>query len=246
MVRKIMEKPELKELPLEDIEMALSLCFKKQNSDEENIERTREVLHKAYGAFGSRKLFTSKEKEPEWILRKHMSTRERLLHYREIYKKILKNKKWTILDLGAGVNGFSMGFIPKQKYIGIEGIGQLVTLMNIYFKKQKYNARAIHLSLFELEKLKTLITKEKGQKIAFLFKTLDSLEILKRDYSKQLLKEITPLVDRVAVSFATRSMIKRKRFNVNRKWILDFIKGNFIVVDDFEIAGERYVVFKER
>ena len=175
-VKKVMEKQELKEIPIEDAEMALALCFKKNGSDEENIECTREILHNAYGAFGSRKLLvvSRKEKEPEWILRKHLSTRERLPHYKDIYKRILGKFKGTIFDLGAGVNGFSIGFIPENRYIGIEGIGQLVNLMNNYFKKQRYNARAIHLSLFELEKVKDLIKKEKGKKIIFLFKVLDS------------------------------------------------------------------------
>jgi len=241
-----MEKPELKEIPREDVEMALSLCFKKQNPDEENIERAREILHKAYGAFGSRKLFTLKERTPEWILRKHLSTRERLPHYNEIYKRILGNFKGTIFDLGAGVNGFSIGFIPEQKYIGIEGIGQLVTLMNGYFKKQGLNARAIHLSLFELEKLKRMVKKEKDKKVIFLFKVLDSLEALRRDYSKKLLVEITPLAEKMVVSFATESMIKRKRFNADRNWIIDFIGENFKVVDDFETGGERYIVFRNK
>ena len=43
LIEKIMAKPELKEIPMEDAEMALSLCFKKQNSDEENIECAREI-----------------------------------------------------------------------------------------------------------------------------------------------------------------------------------------------------------
>ncbi len=246
MIKKIMEKPELKEIPIEDAEMALSLCFKKQNSEEENIECAREILHKAYGAFGSRKLFTSKERTPEWILRKHLSTRERLPHYAEIYKRILgDNFKGTIFDLGAGVNGFSVGFIPNIKYIGIEGVGQLVTLMNNYFKKEKYNAKAVHLSLFQLEKIKKLIAKQKGKKAIFLFKVLDSLEMLKRDYSKELLTELAPLADKVVVSFATRSMIKRKRFDVNRNWIINFIKDNFYLIGDFEIAEERYVIFRK-
>jgi len=41
-------------------------------------------------------------------------------------------------------------------------------------------------------------------------------------------------------------MIKRKRFLVNRNWILDFIKENFEILDDFEIGGERYLCFKKR
>ena len=245
-IQKIMEKPELRQLPIEDVEMALSLCTKKGNSDEENIECTRETLHNVYGAFSSRKLFVPRERTPEWILKKHLSTRERLSYYNEIYKRILHGKKVTIFDLGAGVNGFSLGFIPKAKYVGIEGIGQLVNLMNLYFKKQKFNAKAIHLSLFQLEKIKSLIKKEKGTKIVFLFKVLDSLETLKRDYSKELLLEITPLVDNIVVSLATRSMVSRKRFNVKRSWIVDFIQESFKITDDFERGGERYIVFENK
>ena len=79
-----------------------------------------------------------------------------------------------------------------------------------------------------------------------MFKTLDSLEMLQRDYSKKLLLEIVPLVDRIVVSFATKSFVKRTRFKAKRKWIIDFIEDNFEVLDDFELGGERYVVFRKR
>lgn len=246
LIQEIMKKSELRELPIEDVEMALSLCFKRQNSDEENIRCTREVLHKVYGAFGSRKLLIVKEREPEWILKKHLSTRERLPYYNKIYNRILGDFRGTIFDLGAGVNGFSLNFIPKLRYVGIEGVGQLVDLMNSYFKKQKLNARAIHLSLFQLEKIKNLIKKEKGKKIIFLFKVLDSLESLERDYSKKLLLELTPLSEKVVVSFATESMIKRKRFAAKRTWLLEFLKENFLILDDFELGKERYIVFTKK
>ena len=62
LIKKIMEKPELKDIPIEDVEMALSLCAKKNNSDEENIENTRKLLHDVYGAFGSRKLLVNSSK----------------------------------------------------------------------------------------------------------------------------------------------------------------------------------------
>lgn len=245
-IKKVMEKPELKEIPIEDVEMAFSLCFREKNSDEENITCTRKILHDVYGAFGSRKLFVARNKEAEWILRKHLSTRERLPHYNEIYSRLLKNFKGTIFDFGAGVNGFSLGFAPKVKYVGIEGIRQLVNLMNNYFEKQKLDAKAIHMSLFQLEKIKNLIKKEKGKKMIFLFKVVDSLEMLKRNYSKELLKEVVPLVDQLVVSFATRSMISRKLFKANRNWIFGFIKENFRITDEFEVDGERYICFSKQ
>ena len=82
--------------------------------------------------------------------------------------------------------------------------------------------------------------------MVFLFKALDSLEMLERNYSKKLLTEIVPLVDRVVVSFATKSLIARKKFNVKRNWIINFLKDNFEVLDDFYLEGERYLVFRKK
>ena len=247
-IEKIMQKSELRELPIEDVELAFSLCSKNKDPEKEQIKCTREVLHRAYGAFGSRKLFLVRDRDPEWILRKHLSTRERLPYYKKIYDRILAkfDEEGTIFDLGAGVNGFSLSYIPNFRYIGVEGIGQLVNLMNNYFKKQKFSAQAVHLSLFNLEKIKKLIKKEKGEKVVFLFKVVDSLETLKRDYSKKFLSEITPLVNKVVVSFATRSMISKKPFRVKRNWILGFIEEHFKITDDFEIGGERYICFSKK
>ena len=94
------------------------------------------------------------------------------------------------------------------------------------------------------DKIKKMIAREKGRKIIFLFKVLDSLEALKRNYSKKLLAEIVPLAEKTIVSFSTESMLKRKKFAAKRNWIIDFINERFKILDDFEIGGERYIVFK--
>jgi len=105
------------------------------------------------------------------------------------------------------------------------------------------SGKAYHAILFELNKVKKIIKKQKKPRIVFLFKTIDSLEMLKKDYSKQLILETSDLADKIIVSFATESMIRRKKFFVKRNWIIDFIKDNFNITDDFEINGERYIVF---
>ncbi|MEK6897731.1 MAG: hypothetical protein AABX28_00050 [Nanoarchaeota archaeon] len=267
--KQITKKKEFSQLPKKDVELAFSHFEKRQCSDEEKIRLTRDLLRKVFSAFTSGKLLSLKNKNPEWILRKHLSTRERmnvqrsskdsqtrerLPYYNDIYKRIFsdfkKEKEISVIDLGAGVNGFSYEFFDKigfvVNYLGIESVGQLTDLMNFYFKREKIkNANATHLSLFELEKVKEIIKKTKKPRIVFLFKVIDSLEMLERDYSKKLLSEIVPLADKIVVSFATRSMIKRKQFFAKRNWIVDFIKENFGVLDDFEIGSERYLVFKK-
>lgn len=244
---KIVQKRDFSQLPKKDVEKVFSLFEKRQVSDEEKIRLTRDMLRKVFSAFTSKKLLSLKDKPPEWILKKHISTRERLPYYSQVYNKILKGfDKLTVFDLGAGINGFSYNYFPQgTSYVGIEAIGQLVDLTNYYFKTRGLEAGAIHESLFELEKIKKYLSQVKGKKIVFLFKTIDSLEMMEKNYSKKFLSEIVPLVDLVVVSFATKSLIKKTRFKVKRTWITNFIKENFEVLDDFEIGGERYLSFKE-
>src|SRR3989304_2302793 len=119
-IKEITKKKEFSRLPEIDVKIAYDQFNKRNILDEEKIKLTRELLHKVFSSFTSHKLLSPKNKPAEWILRKHLSTRERLPHYNEIYSRILKNFKGTIFDFGAGVNGFSLGFIPKLKYVGIE------------------------------------------------------------------------------------------------------------------------------
>ena len=249
-LKNITAKREFSQLPKKDLEMTFSHFENRQVSDEEKVRLTRELLHKVFGAFSSRKLMGAKQKDADWVLKKHMSTRERFPYYGEIYKRIFSGigKKASVIDFGAGVNGFSYDFFKKVgkdiDYTGIEAVGQLVESTNNYFKKENIKGRAICLSLFEKEKIKKILLESKKPRIIFLFKVIDSLEMLQNDYSKKFLLEIGPLSERIIVSFATRSMIKRKEFHAKRNWIINFISDNFKVIDDFNFGGERYFVFK--
>lgn len=248
LILKIKQKKEFSKLPEKDIEKAFSKFDKKKYLDEEKIKFTRDFLRKIYSAFSSKKLLNLKNKDAEWFLKKHLSTKERFEYYDKIYPRILKNfpKKSVIFDLGAGINGFSYFYFKnkKIKYIGIEAVGQLVELMNFYFKKNKLNAIAIFESLFNLEKIKKIIKKEKGFKSIFLFKTIDSLEKMEKNYSKKLIKELANYVDIFIISFSTSSLIKKSRFRANRKWLKEFLKENFEIIDDFSFGNENYIIFK--
>jgi hypothetical protein len=151
--------------------------------------------------------------------------------------------------LGAGINGFSYNFFKeagvKVKYTAIESVGQLVELMNFFFKKNKISAKAITLSLFEKEKVKEIIKSEDKPKVIFLFKVIDALESVKRDYSKELILELVPLADKFVLSFPTKSLGNRQKFKAKRNWIIDFVQDNFKILDDFEIGGEHYLVFSK-
>ncbi len=251
--KKIVSKKEFSNLRKKDVEIAWQHFEKRQTSDEDKIKLTRDLLRKVFSAFSSDKLLNAKNKDPEWILKKHISTRERFEFYEELYSKLLNEfeNKLTIFDLGAGVNGFSFNYIKESKkdidYIAIEAVGQLSELMNYYFKTRGFEeAHALHYSLFELEKIKKFLKQVKEDKVVFLFKVIDSLEMLERDYSKKLINEIFDCdVNRIVVSFATESLIARKKFGVKRTWIKNFLKDNFSVVDEFQLGSEEYIVFEK-
>ena len=267
LIKKITQKKEFSQLPKKDVELVFEKFDKEKYLDEEKIKLTRDLLRKVYSSFSSRKLLNLKDKDVEWVLKKHKSTKERLPYYEEVYERIFqgldtqggtpknipkniftKGKKISVVDLGAGVNGFSYGFFKNKKinYVGVEAVGQLVELMNYFFKNKKIKARAFHLSLFEIEEIKNLIKKQKKPRVVFLFKVIDSLEVLERNYSKKLLEEIVPFADKIVLSFATRSLGKRSRFGAQRSWIKNFIDKNFEILDNFEMGGEKYIVFRKK
>jgi hypothetical protein len=251
LIKKISEKKEFSQLPRKDVELALEKFEKKNFNDYQKLKLTRQFLRKVFSGFSSRKIFSFREKEAEWYLLKHKSTKERYLHYNELYSRFLNSfKEASIIDLGAGINGLSYGFFLKLgfkiNYVAIEAIGQFVEVMNKFFNQNNFSAKAYHLSLFDLKKIKKIIEAQKKPRIVFLFKVVDSLEIVKRDYSKELLKEISNLSDRIIVSFATKSLGSRKKFSVQRGWLLSFIKENFQILSDFEINGERYISFENK
>ena len=251
-IKKITQKKEFSQLPNKDVLLAFENFNNDNYSDIEKIKLSRNLLRKIFSSFSSRKLLSFKNKEEAWFLNKHLSTRERFTHYEEIYSRIFKgmNKNLTVIDLGAGINGLSYPFFKKigfnVEYVAVEAVGQFIDLMNKYFKINGINGSAVHLSLFELQELKKILKKSKKPRVIFLFKTIDSLEMLKRDYSKQLISQLSPLCDKFVVSFATRSMVKKKRFNVKRKWIITFLEENFEILDGFEFSGEKYFVLRNK
>ena len=269
LIKKIKEKKEYSSIPDSEVEKILDLfdVEGKKYTDKEKFKLTREMLMKLFSGTMSKKLLSPNilnKKNVEEILKKHLSTRERFEHYEELYSKIFKGinsgkdkkekKEVFVIDLGAGINGLSYNKFPEEfevNYVGVEIVGRLVDLMNVYFRKNKVSrtptgpAKAVQESLFNLKKVKNIVEETNKPRIVFLFKILDSLETRERDYSKKLLLELKNMgIKRFVLSFSTESYIKKEKFKAKRKWIQNFIKENFREIDNFELGGERYIIFE--
>ena len=233
LIEKVKQKKEFSWLPDSVVERAVNL--------KGDVKGARALLRKYFGVFLTNKLVKGKLSYNE-ILKKHLSTKER--DYEILYRRILGDEK-VVVDLGAGVNGLSIGLIGK-KYIAIEAMKFYVELMNKFFKEEKIKGRAIWMDLFDLKKVVGIIKKEKEKKVVFMFQIVSALEIFEKDFSKKFILEISKNCEKIVLSFPLKSLSGKRRFNVSRRWLLDFIEDNFKIEDDFKIGDERFVVFGKR
>ncbi len=243
-ILKVKEKKEFSQLPDGLVEKALV-------AGKGDVKQARAILRKYFGVFLTNRVLKPKSLD-EGILKSHISTRNR--DYLEIYKRIFDSEKIkTIVDLGCGVNGFSYKFIVDVfgggvNYIGVESVGQLVNLMNNYFRDRGFQrAYVFHKDLFDLDFVIDILKKLKGEeekpRIVFLFNVIDALEFFERNFSKKLISEVSEECEKIVLSFPVQSLSGKTKFKSKRYWILSFLEERFKILDDFELSGERFIVF---
>ncbi len=207
--------------------------------NKEDVKKTRGILRKYFSVFMSNKLIKGKLDYKE-ILKKHLSSKDR--DYEELYMRIISDEE-SIIDLGAGVNGLSSEGIGK-KYLAIEATKVYVDLMNKFFSEREINGEAIQEDLFNLDKIAEIV-KSQNKPAVWMFNIIDALE-LEPNYSKKLILKISEFAEKIVLSWTNRSLQKQKKFSAKRFWIINFISENFNILDEFEINGEHFIVFRKK
>jgi 16S rRNA (guanine(1405)-N(7))-methyltransferase len=210
----------------------------------ELVKQTRARLRELHAAFRMRN-YGKKEKILEemtkWddkhlcqkIMQVHLSTRERVPYYEELYSWLKRTTDFkTVLDLGCGLNVFSLPWIGQIQYYGIDVNKDEITFCNSYLDK---------FSLPGAVRWGDLLSFDKFMKadITFIFKVLDGLESIERGSTEKLLKKITSKY--IVVSFATRSLGGKKAISTKRlKWFEKLIEN----YDKKKIGDEIYYLIK--
>ena len=242
LIKKIKEKREFSELPDSIVEKVARLA-------KEDVKVARALLRKYFGVFLTNRVLKGKIFNDE-MLTAHMSSRKR--DYEKFYEEIFSDVHdvGSIIDFGAGVNGFSYSYLKKRfgnvDYIAVEAVDQLVEHMNDYFKKEDFSANAVCVDLFDVESVFKILKKQKKSRVVFMFQVIDALENLARDFSKKFIFGISKECERIVLSLPTESLGGRKKFAVRRKWILDFLVKNFIIKKDFVMNGERGIIIEKK
>jgi len=225
------------------------------------LKNIREEIGKVYGCFLTNE-FKKKEKilkkiiyrdEFNKLLKLHKSTRERLEYYPEIYSKIFswfketntKIEKITIADIGCGLNPLSQIYIPKEikikNYFCYDLNPSDMEFLNSCFNKFKLNSFANNSDLITLNILKE-INFQKAD-LVFIFKVIDSLEKIKRNISKNLLKKIKS--KNIVISFPNKSLVSKEEFKIKRTWIKKFFEEMNWKFEEFKIENELFFLINK-
>ena len=179
------------------------------------VKDIRSRLRKVYGLFrGSSKVLKNLSQEEQIIveiLNSHSSTRERLPYYKELYTKIfnLTGKPKKLLDIGCGVNPFSLQFMEcKPEYYAYDLSKEEISAVNKYFSLVKVKGRASVKDVLTIKRFPIV-------DVAFIWKMTDMFD-LKKGHKKteEVLRKIK--AKHLVVSFATQTM-SGKQMNVPRR-----------------------------
>lgn len=222
------------------------------------LKEIRKKLHSIYGVFvldeKGLKLLKSHLKKTKKIddraldihrkiLLTHKSTAERFDNYSFVYEKIfsITGKPDKILDLACGLNPLSFPWMRLKKvfYYASELTLEDSKFIQDYFDLMKKHS-GLHGKAFAMNLLN--FRKFPEADVCFLFKVLDSLEDLKKNYSKVLLEKISAKF--LVVSFPTMSLGDKKPIK-ERGWFFRMMRELDYSFESFEIENEIFYIVKK-
>lgn len=268
LIRDILSKKELQNLDKNLVKEFVEIVFKRDSSLKKKLEEknynkkseeykkvfkeVRKNLREIYGVFnegtkGKKNIILKKTIEgqtEETLLEMHTSTKERLPYYKEVYTKIfsITGIPSTIMDLACGLNPLSYKWLGcRPTYIASDISTKDMKFIEQFFKKSKIKGKSIKIDLVtEQEKVEDL-----EADICFLFKTLDSLELRKRQTSKSLINKIN--AKWIVISFSKISLGGNKPIHkTKRQWIINFLQKNNFHYKEFEVKNEFFLVIKNK
>lgn len=216
----------------------------KKKEIKQTVKIVREEIGIVYGSFLTnkfQKIFLGKDKEIEELLTLHKSTRERIEFYAEIYEHIFSwYKPKHIVDLACGLNPLSYPLMKvTPTYTAVDLNEKDMEFVQKFFNQNSIEGEAFAFDVTD----ENLLENQRIQQadLIFLFKALDSVEHVKRHYSKALITNLP--AKRIVVSFPTKSLVAKEQFDVKkRNWLLKFLDKESINYKTFEVENELFIL----
>ncbi|MFX1536487.1 MAG: hypothetical protein ACFFDI_19910 [Promethearchaeota archaeon] len=192
------------------------------------------------------------------LLQTHTSTQNRTSHYINLYKNIftVTGTPKSILDLGCGINYFSMPFLlqtdklwsTKLLYVGIEKKKDEVDLGKEYLKciNAHIDSKSdiSHQDILQMIKEERFNILEKTYDLCFLFRMLPLLERHQKNASAALLSKIR--AKWLIVSISLKSLVKEQDISTKqRTLVLKLLDHSHLkIVKRFFLSQEEFYIIK--
>ena len=211
----------------------------------EIVKRVRDELRVVYGSFLTndfcKKRLPANEDEIVEVLKTHKSTKERLEFYDEIYSRIFSwYRPQKIGDLCCGLNPLSYFFMNIEcDYFASDLSSKDMKFIEEFFDRFEIRGTA---RAYDLSKADIFLDDDFCKcDLVFLFKALDSLEEVKKNVSKDLLRGIC--AKHIVVSFPTKSLCSKKGFRIERRnWLFNFLEKMGWKYEKFEMENELFIL----
>jgi hypothetical protein len=222
------------------------------------VKDVRAVLFPMYGMYYNKhsddrfKLLKELKKDSSLemyknILHCHASSRERLPFYEKLYREIftITGKPTKILDLGCGLNPFSLPFMKLKniEYLASDFSPSDCAFLEEYFTIAKIKGRVICLNLTD-DVDATKVWGLPHVDVCFLLKVVDVIDQKGHKASEILLKNIKS--DFVVVSFSTMTLSNKKMRKPKRTWFEVMVKRLGYTYTEIEKPNEIFYVVDKR
>lgn len=216
--------------------------FKRSGSYKRIIKYARAVLHRNIGAYCTRSYKKNKQllKSLGKLLEKglnseeslalhrqilgtHSSTRERVLSYEVLYKRLfeISGKPKIILDLGCGLNPLSFPWMGLKniEYHAVDINNNDLELVKEYFE---IIGERCCIKRIDLQKGGDMAGMFPKADICFLFKVLECIDQKNHKPSEAVIKQLAARF--VVASFATRTLSGRRMRQARRVWLEQMLR----------------------
>lgn len=188
----------------------------------------------------------------EQILKTHLSSKERLDNYEQIYKEIFRitGKPQSLIDLGCGFNPFSYPFMHLSKLnyfasdLNKKDCEFIQTYFNaVYAKNREFKGIARAIDLTKVKKDPSLIADLPKSDLTLILKVLDSIERTGRKLSELILDNVPSKF--IVVSFPTKTISGKYMTRPERAWLERMCDRRDWKFDKFDIKNEIFYIIQK-
>jgi 16S rRNA (guanine(1405)-N(7))-methyltransferase len=219
------------------------------------VKAIKNKLHQVYGAFLSERDYTKLHKNLKRlesgedlkeicleILSLHISTKERISFYQELYNEIFGTTEVpeSIIDIACGFNPFSIPWINKiVNYLAYDIDSAIVDTINRFFQIIRYPGLAITQDVI-------CNPVKDNADVAFVFKFLPIIEQVKRGHTQEFLKNLN--VNFIVISFPLKSISMKEKGMLYhyKERFKPILAEHFIFVKEIVMRNEMFYILRKR